>query len=346
MRKFKNVFYFDNINYIGGVESFFYYLSKKHKDMVVFYKKADYEQLKRLSQNVEVHLYYGQKIKCDNLYLNYDISIIDNVDAKEYIQIIHADYKRQGKTPRIHPKITKYIGVSQVACDSFTELTGLPCELIYNPIDIDKPKKMLRLISATRLTKEKGKERMVELGNMLDNAGIPYIWLIFTDDWNVIKNPNIVYMSPKLNIIDYINNSDYLVQLSDCESYCYSVVESLLCSTPVIVTDCPVFKELGIENGKHGFILDFDMNDVPIKEIYKGLHKFTYTPPESKWKIGLSSKYDPNEEVKLHTNKEIDDLESGKNHPKNTTFVVPRWRANYMLDHNHIMNKEILKEVR
>lgn len=62
---------------------------------------------------------------------------------------------------------------------------------------------------------------------MLNAAGIPYLWTIFTNDFRAIKNDNIIYMQPRLDIIDYIANADYLVQLSDCEAYCYSVVESL-----------------------------------------------------------------------------------------------------------------------
>lgn len=68
---------------------------------------------------------------------------------------------------------------------------------------------------------------MIFLSKLLDRENIPYIWYIFTDSGAVINNPNIIYMQPRLDIIDYIANADYLVQLSDCEAYCYSVVESL-----------------------------------------------------------------------------------------------------------------------
>lgn len=332
MKEYSNIFYFDNINSIGGVETYFYYLSKKHRDMVVFYKTGDYNQIKRLAQNIEVRKYNGQKIKCKRLYMNYDLSIINNVDAKEYIEIIHADYKALDKRPNINDKITKYIGVSKVACDSFTELTGLPCECIYNPLAIDTPKDMLLLVSATRLTKEKGRDRMVELGKQLDKAKIPYLWVIFTNDWNVIKNPNIIYMEPRLDIIDYIKKADYLVQLSDSESFCFSVNESLSVGTPVIITDCPVYKELGIKNGKHGFILDFDMNNVPIDEIYKGLPKFEYKAPVDKWDIGEKSDYNANELVELIPLKDLDDIETGLHYTKNVPFKTVRWRANYMID--------------
>ena len=72
------------------------------------------------------------------------------------------------------------------------------------------------------------------------------------------------------------------MQLSDAEGFCYSVVEALSVGTPVIVTDCPVFKEIGV-NKSNGFILDFELNNVPIKEIYKGLPKFEYEPKADSW---------------------------------------------------------------
>ena len=44
-----NVFYFSEINSVGGVESWLWYLSKKY-DFQVYYRKANSEQIKRLAQ--------------------------------------------------------------------------------------------------------------------------------------------------------------------------------------------------------------------------------------------------------------------------------------------------------
>ena len=154
---------------------------------------------------------------------------------------------------------------------------------------LDTPQKVLHLISATRLTKEKGKDRIIKLAELLDKARIPYLWTIFTNDVNTINNPNIVYMQPRLDIIDYIADADYLVQLSDDESFCYSVVEALSVDTPVIVTDCPVFKELGVVDGKNGWICDFDMSNVDVQKIYDlGIKyskqcTFNYNVPKDTW---------------------------------------------------------------
>lgn len=280
----KNVFYFSLINHIGGIETFFYYLAKKYKewDITIYYRSGDPKQIERLKKYVRVKKYTGEKIKCDKIFFNFNLDIIDNVEAKEYIQIAHGDYKAMGIQPNTHKKIDKYLGVSKQVCETFKEVTGNDTSLVYNPIIIDKPKKILNLISATRLTPEKGKNRIIKLAKMLEAEGIPYIWTIFTDDIDAIDNPNIIYMKPRLDIINYIANADYLVQLSDNEGYCYSVVESLCVGTPVIVTECPVFKEIGV-NSTNGFILDFDLKNVPINAIYKGLGKFEYKPKEDSW---------------------------------------------------------------
>ena len=61
-----NVLYFDNINSIGGVEQYFYYLAKKYNkyDITIFYSTGDEKQIKRLRELVRVVQFRGQRIKC------------------------------------------------------------------------------------------------------------------------------------------------------------------------------------------------------------------------------------------------------------------------------------------
>lgn len=336
----KNIFYFRMLNAIGGIETFFYYLAKKYSDwdITIYYSVGDPEQVKRLKQFVRVKKYKGEHIVCDKAFFNFNLDIIDNVEAKEYIQVAHGDYKAMGIKPNTHKKITKYIGVSQQVCDTFKEVTGYDVELVYNPIEIDKPEKVLNLISATRLTNEKGKNRIKKLAQILDNASIPYIWTIYTDDVNAINNPNIIYRKPRLDIIDYVANADYLVQLSDNEGYCYSVVEALIVGTPVIVTDCPVFKEIGV-NETNGFILDFNLSKVPVKEIYKGLPKFKYKPKQDNWnKILAEGKSTYAEEkhkmVKVKAISNYYDIQLRKNIKINEVYEVTIERAEELEEHS------------
>ena len=285
-----NMYYFYYLNTIGGTETFLYQLAKKyHKyDLTIVYRYGEQCQIDRLKKYVRCIKFNDQKIKCKRAFFNYGADIINSVQADDYYLVIHADYKaiaKQNPTflKSIPNKINHFIGVSDLACSAFTEVTGKLCEKSYNPIQIEKPKKVLNLISATRLSKEKGKERMIKLAAALDAAGIPYIWTIFTTDTNAISNPNIIYMKPRLDITNFIANADYLVQLSDNEGYCYSVVEALGMGTPVIVTHCPVFDEIGLKDKENCFLLDFDMKNIPVQEIYESNLKFTYTPLPDSW---------------------------------------------------------------
>jgi hypothetical protein len=191
------------------------------------------------------------------------------------------DYKLQKVEPKINPKITRYIAVSKEAAKHFKELTGKDVEVIYNPVEIDEPERIIKLISATRLTKEKGKERMERMGDILNRMGIRYIWLIFTDDIGGIDNPNIIYMKPKLDITSYIKEADFLVQLSTSESYCYSVVESLVLGTPVITTDLAVYKEIGL-NDNNSIRLDLEFEEIDKNKLLKK-YNFKYKPIVDGW---------------------------------------------------------------
>lgn len=335
-----NVFYFDTLNDIGGVESFLYYIARCYNkyDITIYYKVGNPKQVERLTKLVRVRKYHdGQKIVCDKIFFAYYFAeMIDNVEANEYCFIVHADYGVIGKKypPITHPKITKYYGVSQVACDSFTKLTGIPVELLYNPISLSGLKRTLLLVSATRLTFEKGSKRIDKLATALEQYGIPYIWIIFTDrSHGELPGHNIVYMQPTLDVISYLKNADYVVQLSDTEAFCYTVVESLMLGTPVIVTDCPVFKEIGVVNGENGFIVNFDMTDLPIKDIYEKELKFDYQPPKTNWDKVLSHKKSnyPPEKLTVRCIKPYYDMALLKNiSPSDEPYQVSLSRAAYL----------------
>lgn len=165
--EYSNIFYFKSINSIGGVESYFYYLTKKYQDLdiTVFYNEGDENQIRRLKKLVRVEKYEGQKLKCKKIFVNYSSEgILNNTEAEEYIYVVHADYKNQKNlTFRGHEKLNRFIAVSKEVAKSFEEVTGIKAEVSYNPIMLEKPKKVLNLISATRLTEEKGRDRMIKL---------------------------------------------------------------------------------------------------------------------------------------------------------------------------------------
>ena len=153
---------------------------------------------------------------------------------------------------------------------------------IYNILD-DKleTKPILKLVSATRLSKEKGYSRMLKLAKSLKEAGIRFRWTIFTDlelyNQKPIDMDEIVYMKPTKDIFDYIVEADYGVQLSDTEGYSYFVNECLQYGTPVICTNFPSAYE-SVEDGVSGYILDMDLSNLDVDKIVNNIpNKFKYT---------------------------------------------------------------------
>jgi len=329
----KNVFYMHKISSIGGVESFFYYLSKLY-DITVYYTEGDTKQIERLAKNIEVHKYNGEPIECDRLFSNY--SFTASTTTKEKYHITHYDPLNVGFGTS-YQEGWKYIGVSKVACYGFEKITGHKEELIYNPVPIKKKglKKYdgLNLISATRLTSEKGLSRIIKLSKLLDNAGVNYKWTIYTNKVRKAKtqisSPNVILKDQQLDIYDEIEKSSYLVQLSDCESFGLSVCESLILGTPVIITDLEAFKEIGCKHGENAIICDMGMNNVDIDMIIENNMKFTYTPPKSNWDKYLSREktYNPEELVNVICTRQMWDIQTGKHWKKKETGQLTKARA-------------------
>ena len=125
---------------------------------------------------------------------------------------------------------------------------------------------------------------MIKLANALDRERIPYIWVVFTDSAYGVIHPNIMCLRQRLDVIPFIKEADYLVQLSDKgEGYGYTPVEALSLGVPVIVTPCPSFLEAGIKNGENAFILDYDMNNINTRDIYEKRLKFDFKAKEDGW---------------------------------------------------------------
>lgn len=334
-----NVFYFRSINAIGGVESFLYYLSKTFKNMVVYYEKGDPNQVQRLAENIEIHKWYGERIQCKRFFGNYGLdNILSYLDAEEKYFVIHCDYKKNKLCkPIVYPGF-KYISVSELARLSFLEMTGIESEVIYNPIAITKPnvkkKKGLHLLSATRLSSEKGGWRIDKLIELLDKAKVEYDWTIYTNKPKKINfdSKNVILKEPKLDLTKEMTEATYVVQLSDHEAFGLTTAESLICGTPVIVTDIPAFHEIGC-NKSNAIFLDLDMKNVDIDKIVKGLPPFKYTPPKSNWDKYLdnNSTYNPNDLVEVEVLKrKLWLVEEDKHYKRGDIAKVTKVRKAYL----------------
>ena len=78
-------------------------------------------------------------------------------------------------------RVTKRYGVAENTTIGIREHFNMDVETMYNPYTVKKPRKVLHLISATRLSPDKGYNRMLILADALEKADIPYLWMIYTD---------------------------------------------------------------------------------------------------------------------------------------------------------------------
>lgn len=247
---------------IGGIETFIYnfcYQMREYYDILVLYNTIDPEQLRRLKKIVQCEkLDLKKKIKCDTLIIN---RITDkepnNIKYGKKIQMCHSC--RIMSSWRVPQDNDLQVFVSEAAKETFK--SDIKEHKIIHNLLVDQPKKkILFLVSATRLgTSEKGKERIKAFARCLNKNNIPFLWIIFTDE--PIQEQNVVCLSPRLNISQYIFSADYLVQLSDSEGFCYSMVEALSLNTPILTTPISVLPEIGFEEGKNGYIIPYDINE-------------------------------------------------------------------------------------
>lgn len=315
----KNIFYFKHINKIGGTEQFLYEIAKKYnyRDITVYYDTADESQLQRLSMYVRCKKrIIGEKIECEKAFYNFNIDIIEDVEAKEHIFISHAIYQILGYKPPInHPKLTKFIGVSQYSSNMLKEIAkemGLDIEVetCLNPLTLEKVKKPKIIVSACRLNDEvKGGEETLKLIKALDkycnnNLEEHYLFLIFSNPINLeIDSPNVILMKPRVDIRPFIAMADYIAQLSkDMETYCYTINEALGYGIPVITTPLSITKELKLTEDMQ-ITLDWNCSNIDevVEKIFnKPKKEFKYNIPLDNWdKLLAKGKPNYKEELKM-----------------------------------------------
>ena len=305
-KPFANLYYFKRICAIGGTEQFLYELAKKyHKyDLTIMYDDCDFEQLLRLRKLVRcIRREVGKTYYAKKAFYNFNIDAIGQVEAEEHIFVCHAIYQELGYKPPIdHPKLTKIIGVSKYAKEKILEqekIQGVdkPVEWCYNPLTLEKPDKVMRLVSACRLEdRTKGGDRTLRLIEALDRycdkTGHHYLWTIFTNGVDrPLNSPNVVIMKPRADVRPYIADSDWLVQVSNnMETYCYSLNEALEYGVRVVRTPLTVAKELNIPKQAEA-VLDWDCGNIDevVEKIFEPAEKFAYKAPKDGWE-GLLSK--------------------------------------------------------
>ena len=260
----------------------------------------------------------GMKVKCDKCiwcYLYFDYyKYKDMIEADEYIAWIHS-------MPRALPDClldnkdfvndcSKFICVSEavknnlniskegIVIHNFLNDNIIELSNEDNPLkDIDD--NVLKLCVVSRISRAKGFERLFILVKELEKENIPYLINIIGKGRTreqqyreLFKDyKNVVFVGYRDNPYNYVKNSDYLVQLSDDESWCNSITEAKLLRVPVVVTNFESSHEQ-IKDGYNGIMVD--LNETNYENVVKrmltekdklkdNLKDFNYIPEVDKW---------------------------------------------------------------
>lgn len=344
------VLYVGNTQQIGGIETFIYNFCREMHEyydiMVVYTEHMDARQILRLSKYVYVCRNPQKTIICEIL-LNIRITdeVPSNIKYNRKVQMVHTC--QMADSGKYHYKIVKgwddIVFVSEVAAESFRDQVNSEYRVIHNLTDTEKVKKALVLVSATRLTYEKGEDRIYALAEALRNKNIPYIWYVFSPTPLKRSIPYVLQCPTSLDIRSYYMTADYVVQLSDKESFCYTIVEALELGIPVLTTGIDVLSEIGFKDKENGYILPFDMKDIDVERIYNNKPVFKPIKNNNKaiveqWRYLLGDmtptrSYKADEEmVKVVCIESYGDLELGREMEAGDIAVMRRDRAAMLIN--------------
>lgn len=294
--KDKKIIVFQDLLYrIGGIETFVFNLVKNFKeyDITVVAREFDLSQMLALSKYAHVRKDDGKIFSCDVLILgNYNCNyILHRVKAKKVYQMIHADWRGIKQLPAWSDfkwtkdgRINDIICVSDAAAEGLKATMGYDSKVIYNILDNQyQEEEGLIFITLSRATAEKGIHRMLKMAQAFKAAGKKFTWFLCCTldqaDRKVVKAiqsmPEFVIVPPNIDNKMLIKGCDYLVQLSDTESFCYSAYEALQRNVPVILADFPEAYNI-VDDGENGFIVKRDLSNLDIDKIFNQRPTATY----------------------------------------------------------------------
>lgn len=354
----KIILYMKHMNVIGGIETFIYNWIKRmipYYEIVFVFESGYMEQIRRIHELVEtIPLDHSDSHNCDILIMACSANKIpSNIKFDKCIQMVHADYKylkeKLNTTFDIAKEADNIVCVSNRVKEMLKEINNEDGDVIYNILDEKKKvNKVLHLVSACRLSSEKGYDRMCTLAHMLKVNGYKFDWKIFTDlnlyPVKKLDMEEVHYYNTTLDIFDYLADADYGVQLSDTEACPYFVNECLQYGTPLLITKYEGVSEL-VTDGVNSYILNLEMDNVDLDKIVNNIpnkFKFEEKCTVEQWLEyigqGVEVKKDKrdtaNQEVQIKVIMSYTDNQLKRNLKKGEVITVDRLRA-YELTSNY-----------
>lgn len=300
------------------------YLYPQHEIEIIYIdeKKLDPNIVSLLSKNAKVHkLNEGEQVEGDiciwcRLYMDYS-KLKQQIKVKKNFLWVHSIPQEKNNYVLQNPDFLNT--VDKIICVSDTIKQLLPAgkekatvihnflpnnihELANFPIaqeDVFNSPNSLHFITVSRLSTGKGFERVLNLVNMLKKHHIPFEYLVIgkgrakeQEIRNMFNNiDEVKFLGYKENPYPYIKKADYLVQLSDFETWGNVITESKYLGTPVITTSYATAYEQ-VEDNVNGIIINLnETNYEPylsriihgLHSYKKNLHNFTYKNEIEVW---------------------------------------------------------------
>ncbi len=301
-------FYYHHINSIGGVEIAILNLIERlyaEYEITVAYSlsNSDIEMLIRMSQYASIVNLNHKSIDVDTVIYCSLYCQKNHITAKKHLRWLHGCLKDMKAKLPANDKINDYISVGRVCKDQLDEQlpNGIQSNLIYNELNskifdlskkplIKNQKGILNLVTVSRISREKGFERMIKVSEMLTEVGINFVWNIVGEGYDKGYEKSIREKAPKQwvfhgkqeNPFAYIKNADFLFQLSDYEAFGFVLLEALVLGTTVVTTDYSSASEM--INETNGYIIKKDLSDFVPAMLIKKKFNYEYKSGVEKWK--------------------------------------------------------------
>lgn len=290
----------------GGVEKTMYergkYLSEHGFDITFIYASND-SPLNMLEKWATIGNVRHISI-CENEVFDwviYDaIYNLKKVKARRnnYIQVINGNLIDSNEHYEEIIPFKKYVAVSEQAKEQFKQRKGKDCIIIPNLIDEEEllelskeqcefefPNVKHKFITVSRLDPQKGFGRIEQMLQELEKNNIDYFWLFIGSNYlypkygEQIKNKfeanyKCKFIGMQNNPYKYMAKADMLIQLSDYESQCMVMYESLICGTPCLCTNFETATKT--LKGNLGYVIKTDMSDFNINMLLNKKPKIEY----------------------------------------------------------------------
>lgn len=289
-KQLKVVIYARYLPRVGGVETAILMLMRalrREYQVVLLYEGAEsWERLMAYSEFGDVIRYIPEKeMKCDVCIVSSNLLLPQEVKAKRYIQWVHSDYEKYDLEFKFNEQVDTYVAVSKHSAKVFRKLYkdiigDRKVKVIYNLLNDEfgrEVDKRLRLVTNSRISPEKGFERMLKFARMLKEK-YAFSWMVYGDNSHdrdlekkVIDSfkdiEEVKFVGYKSDIVEGLEVADYLVQFSDFEGCPYAILEALKLGVPCLVTNWKGAEEL-IEDGVNGYVFPMDLEDIDLERIF------------------------------------------------------------------------------